>query len=509
MKINGYFPDFTNVTYSGSKVYRFKDSNGHPTNRQLVDSSILIDAIKGDILSAASRDASIYIKPDLSSHFGPFGCSFSGGDVEPPAPKIVNLYPRSSTNNGKRWRARKRTKEIIVSPYVTGQVLITYNVGKVFTPKQPPITRMKSLAMCGLFKLYKYNTQWIVVDGWVYETGYIQYPATYGESVETIFPHFPEDKFLSNLRAIVGKEKDGAMVMACLSGANRGTIDALTAMAELPETIRSLLDLVKQCIIMYKDARVKSFRLYNKGRANSGIPQSQATLAKNGEELADAIANVWLNFRYNITPNVILIEDIMKTLNLELKEFVRFRETQNRVVLDYPTATVEGWTPVASLTVTERVMIKRLLDLTSEFPKFKHLVLTNVAITGYELVPFSFVFDWFVNLGDAIAAFAVYPHFRAEGSTYSWKYRGSIDFTHKPSNAKVNFDVRIYKCDVINPNSVSCLAFNPDLSGDRTKGQMWNLACHLEKDGKYYDRGITKLGNIHQNPELLKEGILK
>ena len=39
------------------------------------------------------------------------------------------------------------------------------------------------------------------------------------------------------------------------------------------------------------------------------------------------------------------------------------------------------------------------------------------------------------------------------------------------------------------------------------KGQMWNLACHLEKDGKYYDRGITKLGNIHQNPELLKKGV--
>lgn len=467
MKIQGYFPDFTNVVYGGSKVYRFRLAS--PSDRQLVDSSTLMDKIKGDILAAASRDASVYIIPELSSHFGPFGCSFSGSDVEPPVPKIVNLYPRKSTNNGKRWRARKRTKEIIVSPYLTGEVQITYNVGKVFTPQQPPLTREKFLAHCGLFPIYKKNTQWIIVDGWVYETGSIRYSAAYGSTVETVFPHFPEDKFLSALRAIVGKDKDGALVMACLSGANRGTIDALTAMAEFPETVRSLLDLVKQCIHIYKDARIKSFRLYNKGKANSGIPQSQATLAKNAKELADAVANVWLNFRYNITPNVLLIEDIVKTLNLELKEFIRFRETQHRAVLDYPTTTVEGWTPVTSLTVTERVMIKRLLDLTSDFPKFRHLVLTNVAVTGYELIPFSFVFDWFVNLGDAIAAFAVHPHFRAEGSTYSWKYRGSIDFTHKPSNAKVNFDVRIYKCDVINPKSVSCLAFNPDLSGDRTR----------------------------------------
>lgn len=468
MKIHGYFPDFTNVVYDGPKIYRFRLAEG-PSSRQLVDSSLLIGIIKGDIIAAASRDASIYLIPELSSHFGPFGCSFTGSGVEPPAPKIVNLYPRLSTNNGKRWRARKRTKDIIVSPYITGQVQISYNVGKVFTPQQPPIIRTKFIANCGLFSLYKLNTQWIVVDGWVYETGYIRYPAAYGATVETVFPHFPEEKFLSALRAIVGKDKDGAMVMACLSGANRGTIDALTAMAEFPETVRSLLDLVKSCIHIYKDARIKSFRLYNKGRANSGIPQSQATLAKNAEELADAIANVWLNFRYNITPNMILIEDIVKTLNLKLKEFIRFRETQNRAVFDYPTTPVEGWTPNASLTVTERVMIKRLLDLTSEFPKFKHLVLMNVAVTGYELIPFSFVFDWFVNLGDAIAAFSANPHFRAEGSTYTWKYRGSIDFTHKPSNAKVNFDVRIYKCDVINPKSVSCLAFNPDLAGDRTR----------------------------------------
>lgn len=468
MNIHGYFPDFTQVVYDGDQIYRFRENEGS-SSHQLVDSSLLMSAIMGDIISAASRDASIYLVPELTSHFGPFGCWFTGDIVEPPASKIINLYPRVSTNNGSRWRARKRTKDIIVSPFITGQVQISYNVGKEFTPEQPPINRIKNIAQCGLFKLYSQNSQWIVVDGWVYETGNLRYPATYGTTVETVFPPFPESKFLSALRGIVGSSKDGAMVMACLAGANRGTVDALTAMAEFPETIRSLLDLVKSSLHIYKDARVKSFRLYNKGKANSGIPQSQATLAKNSKELADAIADVWLNYRYNIMPNVLLIEDIVKTLNLNLKEFIRFRETQNKSVDDYPTTVVDGWTPNPSLNVTERVMIKRLLDLTSEFPKLKHLVLTNVAVTGYELIPFSFVFDWFVNLGDAIAAFAVYPHFRAEGSTYSWKYRGSIDFSHKPSNANVNFDVRIYKCDVINPKSVSCLAFNPDLSGDRTK----------------------------------------
>lgn len=467
MLINGYFPDFSKTKYQQSNIYRFQIEK--PETRKLVSSNLLLTEIRGAIMSAASRDAHTYIIPELTEHFGPFGCSLSGEPVEPPAQKIVELYPRVSTNNGKRWRARKRTKEIILSPFITGQVQISYAVGKVFKPAGSPITRTKFLSDTGLFKIYKDNTQWITINNMVYETGSIQYPATWGTSEETVFPYFPEGEYLDHLRNNLGLSKDGAMVMACLSSANRGTVDALTAAAEFPETLRSLLDLIKSCVHIYKDARIKSFRIYNKGKANSGIPQSQATLAKNAKELADAVANVWLNFRYNITPNVILIEDIIKTLNLELKEFLRFRETKNSP-LELPQLTISGWKiDSQSLNCTERVMIKRLIDLTSEFPKIKHLVLSNVAVTGYELVPFSFVFDWFVNLGDTIAAFAVFPDIRQEGSTYSWKYNGSVTFVHTVTQAKVNFDIRAYKLDLINPKSVSCLAFNPDLEGDRTK----------------------------------------
>lgn len=467
MLIRGYFPDFSQMTYQGPKVYRFKD--GYPTSRELVSPDSLMTAIRGTVLSAASRDASIYLIPEPTEHFGPFGCSFAGVPVEPPAQKIVELYPRVSTNNGSRWRARKRTKEIILSPFITGQVQISYAVGRVFTPLQKPIQREKFLARTGLFSVYKQNTQWITVNGLVYETGSIHYPATFGKSEQTVFPSFPEVEYLDHLRNNIGVSKDGAMVMACLSSANRGTIDALTAAAEFPETLRSILDLIKSCVSIYKDARIKSFRIYNKGKANSDVLQSQATIAKNARELADAVANVWLNFRYNITPNVMLIEDLVKTLNLELKEFLRFRETKNTPPV-LPQKVISGWKiEDQSLNCTERVMIKRLIDLTSKFPKIKHLVLSNVAVTGYELVPFSFVFDWFVNLGDAIAAFAVFPDIRQEGSTYSWKYNGSVTFVHTETQAKVNFDVRAYKLDLINPKSVSCLAFNPDLEGDRTK----------------------------------------
>ena len=102
------------------------------------------------------------------------------------------------------------------------------------------------------------------------------------------------------------------------------------------------------------------------------------------KEAADAVANVWLNYRYNIQTNLLTIEDAIKTLQYELKKFVRFRETSN----GQPDWEVkkEGWTYSNNVQLVDRTLIKRLIDITVDFPKFKHLVLSNVVVTGYELL---------------------------------------------------------------------------------------------------------------------------
>lgn len=460
MQVLGYFPDFAGTMYYPSaKIYRFPENN--PGARELVDSGIFMSQIRGAILSAAGRDASIYLPNDPETHFGPFNCTKTGVPLPPPPTKYIELWPKKSTNNGARWKKRVRTKEIIVSPYVTGVLECTFSNGKLMGKPQSPILRAKDLSKVSLFPIYSRNRQWVVINGMVYETGSIMYYASRNTLTEVVAPPDISELIAQQVRAKIGHNQDGILVTDCLARANRGTIDALTAMAEFPETLRSLLDLVKRCMNIYKDARIKSFRLYNKAKKQSDINQSQADLAKNANELADAIANVWLNFRYNITPNVETIKDIIKTLDTQMKEFVRFRETKN--VTEPMEFSTPGWTYTSDFFATHRVMIKRLLEISGRFPKLQHLVLSNVVVTGYELVPFSFVFDWFINLGDCIAAWFVSPEFTQQGATYSWKYTGNATFTHTETNATMSANLKAYKCNVINPLDASCLAFNPDL----------------------------------------------
>lgn len=246
--------------------------------------------------------------------------------------------------------------------------------------------------------------------------------------------------------------------MSCLAQANRGTIDALTALAELPETVRSIYNGIKVILRMYADARKKAFRIYNKAKGNS----NSATAKKNAHELADAIADVWLNFRYNITPNAILIEDLVKTLETDLVEFLRFRETGRSKLVDWDLNS--DWEYQNNTEVTERALIKRLIDLTVEMPKIKHLVLSNVVVTGYELIPFSFMAEWFWNLGDVLAGLFVNPDFRLEGSTYSWQIRGTETYIHKATKASVVCNIKAYRRIVINPREAGCLTFKVDLN---------------------------------------------
>lgn len=460
MDITGLFPDFSAMTTASATEARRLVSD--PSYREIVDSSVMLNAVRPKVLAAAGRDASIYLPSDRVTHFGPFNCVTSGEPLPPPPSRYIELFERKSHNNGKRWKARHRTNDIIVSPYAVGVAEFTYQLGRTEEFISGPIMRQKDLNQSGLFPLYDKNKMWIIVDGWIYEGNRILYPAVRQKVSESIFRDDPTGMIASRLTGAIGSELKGALVAECLAEANRGTIDALTAMAEFPATLRSIMDGVKLCMKIYKDARIKSFRLYNKAKRQQGVNQSQADLAKNAKELADAIANVWLNFRYNIMPNVYTIEDAIKTLETDLKEFVRFRETQNvQQHIDFNSQT---WlNDSQSFNVTHRVLIKRLLELSSEFPKIKHLVLTNVAVTGYELVPFSFVFDWFVNMGDMIAAFSISPEFTQQGATYSWKYTGAAHFTHVTDKSGVSVNLKAYKCDVINPLDSACLEFNPDL----------------------------------------------
>lgn len=478
----------------GSQVYKRLVSN--PAVREIATSQDFLDAAHAELGSAMARDAMKFHLQNGGHAFFGHTWTIYGNDAYAPRPseKVVKYIepPKQSGEFGKRWHARNRTKDILVSNRTSASAHISYVPGYRLPWTGPVYRDHCYAALTGLFELAPENSQWIVLNGWIWE-GPRFYKVRYAQTREELstFPQVPEEDMLGFLRSLITRQQiDNGIVVSCLSEANAGTMDALTSMAELPETVKSIIEACKKMTQMYVDTRNKAFRLYNKGKANTALGQSRETLLKNMQEVADAISNVWLQYRYNITPTVMMVQDLLKTIETDLEEFVRFRKTKN--YRDEVSYEVEGWECNSQISTIHRVLIKRLLNVQMEGAKIHHLLLTNAAVTLYELTPFSFVFDWFVNVGDLLTASFVSPSIRGQGSTYSWKQKGSIKFTHIETKAQVIFDIDAYRRDVINPSSHVSLIWDPSVGWKRQLDAIalgWSI--HRTSVMKLITRGLA------------------
>lgn len=442
-----------------SKYGRFRPDG---TGFNEVSSDVVFSEMRSYLEAALARDANKELTVSRpSGHFGPFHCKYTGT----PKPKIPTKYiPLESLrqNNGKAWREAARTGNIVMSDFKTGMVELNYTFGSDVVKPGEEVFFVLNAANEGLFPLHQ---GMCVINGWVYLGAPFRLYFNRGrEEIEGKSPYeegWSDTRILNDLNSkINGLEVDGEMVTSCLAEANSGTLDALTALAEAPETLKSALEAAKSGLKLYKEARQKAFRLYNKAKGKS----NKETLKKNSKELADALSNVWLNYRYNIMPNIYLIEDVQRTLLAKSSEFVRFRDTKRKSF----SVTHPGFKPGGEFSSTDRVLIKRRLDLNGSMPKFDHLVMTNIFVTAWELVPLSFVADWFVNVGDVIASTTFRPGITQEGSTYSWKTSGTMNFVAETTQkSAVSVTIKVYRRDVISPSAHTCLTWRPELNSFR------------------------------------------
>lgn len=148
--------------------------------------------------------------------------------------------------------------------------------------------------------------------------------------------------------------------------------------------------------------------------------------------LRDA-SSAWLEYRYGWFPLVSTIKALIKPLKTDgLLDIAAKTET----VL--PSTSAPGWSfPVAmeSNYVSFRG-IRTSLERTTERYRLYYRVIDPQLYRGFhhgstlfqapqlfwELVPLSFVVDWWFNVGDCIAAMTPNPSVSIEGETYSYRY---------------------------------------------------------------------------------------
>lgn len=504
--IAGYFP--VPGTLSAAQLYELR-AVGPKTEWNLVNQGPwslyygALDAIISNQTNYSTRGFDQY-------HYGPYGVSVTGTPVPQIPDKVISGTVIKANN--KPWRKRVREGEIVMSNYQRFQANLTFKNGGIPQVTGPRVRKSFSSITLGAqgwmrvrMPTGNFNNAFSPDDMYSAINGSynIEYEPRVIDVKLTPYDVGFKDAWVSQILELLDVDSDlrTQTVMKVLSEANTSAVDILTAMAEIPESVRSALNGVKECIKMFREAKRKEFSLLSKAKrvriAHSErkaeverlyaerkrtaarnvklrdklererqreVSQLRANLRRTIKDIVDAIASVWLNFRYNIMPNVYLIEGIAKSVDDIDVLYKRYSDNvQTEFVHDL---VAPGWDITSSIPVTLRVMIKRMYEKLQGYSRLLKEYSANILRTAWELVPLSFVIDWFFNVGDLLSSLlggTQHAGFK-EASVYSLKVDSTINFTHKESGASVSAHIKGYRRVKINPSAYCGLFWNPELN---------------------------------------------
>lgn len=416
----------------------------------------------------------------------------------PPENHFESATNKSSVSNGEAWRKRETTGRIVMSPMSTAQVDILYeNSPKAMhweNSNNPGYTSSLDIGTV-------INGRWFLGLGrGIFVAARFRWACR--DTVYTSVDPRDEGWDISAkeiLRDLLSTSLpiDTGLVTETIAAANTGSMDLLTTAAELPETMKSIFDGIGVIGRLFKSASRKELKLsevYNKKKqrirdkydrqlaavdyARRGAnkrkriilarqevalkkARSQAYVAE-AKSFGDAVTSVWMNYRYNIMPNIYSIDDGLELLAAWHSDYVTSRQKDR--MASYTFATPQGFGKPVDVDALNRCVIKRRYVLSGNLStRLLQLGSANVAVTALELVKRSFVLGWFINLGEVLSAYTAIPVHDEQMSCYSDK----IDFSHVfvgPSGSRVNVRISAYRREIINPRDHAGLAWKPEFT---------------------------------------------
>lgn len=174
------------------------------------------------------------------------------------------------------------------------------------------------------------------------------------------------------------------------------SFDFLTAMAEAKETMETILLLLKAV-----RSPLKTLFKAVKGRSGSN---KLANIHKTA-------TNAWMLYRYGVMPIMYQIQDAVNLLKDLKHKFYTCRATRTLAFKTHvPAKLPEAPLRTDEITVCYYTKKQTTIKITATgkaffenvFQRFIDQVTINPALTLWELIPFSFVVDWFVDVGGTI-----------------------------------------------------------------------------------------------------------
>lgn len=462
-----------------------------------------------------------------STMYGGYGLVETGQPSPVPADLILSS-PIVKTNNGIKWREAPSQGTIVVSDFQRMQILLSFENGGRVSESDSTFHSVSCVNIMPVMQIplqRKNGKDYYDIQGeyFLKPSGAcnIVYTRTSITDEVTAYDDGFQPKvlqqFLDNPKAFYSYEFH-SKATEVVAEANTGTLDILTSLAELPETIKSIYDGLKFMLKGAKDVKRKRLSFLNKSKKlklehqrrvfrleyesrkeflkarndkTRKLIAAKLKLAKRQlgndlklslKALTSAAADVWLNYRYNIEPTVLMIEDAIDALHFDKNKFFHRWRGRLQSILTFPD--MPFFSKSGQATMEERIFIKRAFQ--AGISGFQNLS-ASIFVTAWELIPLSFVVDWIVNVGDFIATSAsgsLNKDYK-QGATKSLQAEGVITYTGV-NQTKVTATLSGYTRSVINPNDLCRLAINPDVSGKRQIDALalsWNI--FLKKNWKF------------------------
>jgi len=244
----------------------------------------------------------------------------------------------------------------------------------------------------------------------------VGWPGSYGTLESTLFA---EHHDLINLL-------DDSTLTKLYSKVKNAKLDLATDLAEISQTVGLISDMAV--------ALGKTFLALKRGNLLEAIKHLVPT--NRGQ-----VSNVFLAYRYGVAP---LISDIQgaaemlaeRILNLPC-QFVRSKK-RKRIVT---TEVFGGITITKTTTIDVKYQIFYLIDGTETLSNLSRLGFTSPVNVAWELIPFSFVFDWFLPIGNWLSSLSALEGYKVKEITRTVAVRQTVfcDFllpVHSPENAE-------------------------------------------------------------------------
>lgn len=180
-------------------------------------------------------------------------------------------------------------------------------------------------------------------------------------------------------------------------------LQALASLGEAPETVKWLADILKRFVKLLRLILSPAYR-------NKEI----AKLLKKGFNPGDVLSNIWLEWRYAVRPLIFEAQSALEALNTSLDKTLRYTARAKLEHVGQDSKNIiwnnlvhgEVITFSYSQTVTCASSAGVLYNINSDVDEWLAVLgLDSPISSAYELIPFSFIADWFWNIGDVVAAF--------------------------------------------------------------------------------------------------------